>query len=297
MTRTTQGDYERARQAAQWIARRIRRVPGLAIVLGSGLGDFAEQLGQAVRLPYASIPHFPRPAVVGHRGQLVVGELEGVPVAVLQGRVHYYEGYTLQQVVFPVRVLGLLGVRVLVLTNAAGGIRTDYGQGALVLIRDHLNLQGANPLMGPHDERFGPRFPDMTHAYSERLRQLARAEARRLGIELPEGVYAAVHGPSYETPAEIRALRTLGADLVGMSTVPEVIAARQMGLEVLAISCVTNLAAGLADAPIDHEEVLRTGAAVREKLMRLLAALVRRLGAPAAEVMPAKKNQARGSRR
>jgi purine-nucleoside phosphorylase len=291
------GDFARVQQAARWIARRIRRVPGLAIVLGSGLGDFAEQLGQAVRLPYASIPHFPRPGVVGHRGQLVVGELEGVPVAVLQGRVHYYEGYTLQQVVFPVRVLGLLGVRVLVLTNAAGGIRTDYGQGALVLIRDHLNLQGANPLMGPHDERFGPRFPDMTHAYSERLRQLARAEARRLGIELPEGVYAAVHGPSYETPAEIRALRTLGADLVGMSTVPEAIAARQMGLEVLAISCVTNLAAGLADAPIDHEEVLRTGAAVREKLMRLLAALVRRLGAPAAEVVPAKKNQARGSRR
>jgi len=207
-------------------------------------------------------------------------------------------GYTLQQVVFPVRVLGLLGVRVLVLTNAAGGIRTDYGQGALVLIRDHLNLQGANPLMGPHDERFGPRFPDMTHAYSERLRQLARAEARRLGIELPEGVYAAVHGPSYETPAEIRALRTLGADLVGMSTVPEVIAARQMGLEVLAISCVTNLAAGLADAPIDHEEVLRTGAAVREKLMRLLAALVRRLGPPAAEAVRAKeKTKAQGSRR
>jgi purine-nucleoside phosphorylase len=291
------GDFARVQQAARWIARRIRQIPKLAIVLGSGLGDFAEQLGRAVRIPYASIPHFPRPGVVGHRGQLVVGELEGVPVAVLQGRVHYYEGYTLQQVVFPVRVLGLLGVRVLVLTNAAGGIRTDYGQGALVLIRDHLNLQGGNPLMGPHDERFGPRFPDMTHAYSERLRQLARAEARRLGIELPEGVYAAVHGPSYETPAEIRALRTLGADLVGMSTVPEVIAARQMGLEVLAISCVTNLAAGLADAPIDHEEVLRTGAAVREKLMRLLAALVRRLGAPAAEVVPAKKNQARGSRR
>lgn len=244
------------------------------MVLGSGLGGFADELQDAVRIPYEQIPHFPRSTAVGHAGQLVIGTVGGIPVAVMQGRAHLYEGYTAEQVTFPMRVFKVMGVHVVVLTNAAGGISPQYGQGALVLITDHINLQGHNPLVGPNSDRLGPRFPDMTDAYSERFRRFALEEADRIGADLFEGVYAALLGPSYETPAEIRYLRTIGADLVGMSTVLEVIAARHMSMEVLAISCVTNMAAGLSGEKINHEEVLETGARVRGTFLQLLRALL-----------------------
>jgi purine-nucleoside phosphorylase len=271
------GEYARATRAAKFILAKTRLRPAVAVVLGSGLGDFADSLEGATAVPYTKIPHFPRSSVVGHAGRLVLGRAGGVPVAAMQGRVHFYEGYGAREVVFPIRVLARMGVRAVVLTNAAGGINRDYGQGALVVLRDHLNLQGTSPLIGPNDERFGPRFPDMTEAYAKSFRAAALEEARRLGIRVHEGVYAAMHGPSYETPAEIRALRTLGADLVGMSTVPEVIAARQMGLKVLAISCVTNMAAGILDQPIDHEEVLRVGQQVKGQFVALLRAVLPRI--------------------
>ncbi|HEV2386893.1 MAG TPA: purine-nucleoside phosphorylase [Candidatus Acidoferrales bacterium] len=271
------GEFRRAMRAAKFVLAKTRLRPRVAVVLGSGLGEFADGLSKAVRIPYAKIPHFPRSSVPGHAGRMVIGRSGHVEVAAMQGRAHLYEGYTAAQVAFPIRVLARMGVRALVLTNAAGGIDPGYGQGALVLIRDHLNLQGTSPLIGPHDERFGPRFPDMTEAYSKSARAAAFEEAGRLGLRLREGVYAAMHGPSYETPAEIRALRSLGADLVGMSTVPEVIAARQAGLRVLAVSCVTNLAAGILGRPIDHAEVLRVGEQVKDQLVALLRAVIPRL--------------------
>ena len=270
-------EYERAAEAVRFIVARTPHKPKVGLVLGSGLGAFADELAEAVVIPYESTPHFPRSTAEGHPGRLVVGKSGSVPVVVLQGRVHYYEGYTIQQVVFPVRVMGLLGVRVLVLTNAAGGINPKLKEGGLLVIRDHVNLQGTNPLLGPNEPRFGPRFPDMTEAYSRRLVELAHEEANKLGLELFEGVYAAVPGPSYETPAEVRCLRTLGADVVGMSTVPEVIAANHMGLRVLAISCVTNMAAGILDKKLSHEEVLAAGERVKEQFTTLLRALVPRL--------------------
>ena len=248
-------------------------------MLGSGLGAFADDLTEAVRIPYAEIPSFPRSTAVGHAGQLVVGKLGDVPVGVMQGRVHLYEGYSAAEVAFPVRVLGRMGIRNLILTNAAGGINVEYGQGALVILRDHINLQGQNPLSGPNDERFGHRFPDMSYAYAKRLREIALEEARRLGIAPHEGVYAALAGPSYETPAEIRYLRTIGADLIGMSTVAETIVARHMGIEVLAISCVTNMAAGILDKPLDHEEVLETGRRVMGHFISLLRNVLPRIEA------------------
>ncbi len=244
------------------------------VVLGSGLGDFAGSLQQAVAIDYEQIPFFPRSTAIGHAGRLVIGKLGDVTVAVMQGRVHQYEGYTAKQTAFPIRVLGRMGVRALVLTNAAGGINPQYGEGALVIIGDHINLQGANPLGGPNDERFGPRFPDMTEAYTGAYRQIALEAGRKNGMELHEGIYAALAGPSYETPAEIRYLRAIGADLVGMSTVPEVIVARHMGIGVLAISCVTNMAAGLSSREINHQEVLATGARVRGKLLALLGDVI-----------------------
>ena len=262
--------FSLADAAAQFLLGKTKLRPKIGLVLGSGLGAFADTLSNATRVAYAEIPSFPRSTAVGHAGQMVIGTAEGVAVAAMQGRVHLYEGYTGEQVVFPVRVFGRMGIRALVLTSAAGGINPKYQQGALVLISDHLNLQGRNPLLGPNDERFGPRFPDMTYAYSRAYRATALDEARRLGITLHEGVYAALLGPNYETPAEIRFLRTIGADLVGMSTVPEVLAARHMGLEVMAISCVTNMAAGILDQPIQHEEVLETGRRVRGMLESLL---------------------------
>jgi len=269
--------FARAERAAKFVLARTRLRPRIGIVLGSGLGAFAEELSDATRIDYARIPGFPASTVEGHAGRMVIGATGGVPVAVLAGRLHFYEGYSMDEVTFPVRVLGRMRIRTLILTNAAGGISADYRRGGLVVIRDHINLQGTNPLIGHNEERFGLRFPDMTRAYSERLRRIALEEGARQGMQLVEGVYAAVTGPSFETPAEIRALRTLGADLVGMSTVPEVIVARQMGIEVLGISCVTNLAAGILDQPITHEEVLETGERVRAQFTALLRGIVPRI--------------------
>ena len=269
--------FGRAESAAAFILSKTKLRPQIGLVLGSGLGGFADDLSEAVRVRYADIPSFPRSTAVGHAGQLVIGKSGDVPVAVMQGRVHLYEGYSAAEVAFPTRVLGRLGVRTLILTNAAGGINVEYGQGALVILRDHINLQGQNPLTGENDERFGHRFPDMSYAYAKRLREIAIEEAGRLGIARHEGVYAALAGPSYETPAEIRYLRTIGADLVGMSTVAETIAARHMEIEVLAISCVTNMAAGILDKALDHEEVLEVGRRVMGQFVGLLRAVLPRV--------------------
>ena len=269
--------FAAATTAAQHIQALCPLRPRIALVLGSGLGAFADELDRATRIPYADIPGFPRSTAVGHAGALVVGESAGVPVAAMQGRVHLYEGYSAQQVAFPLRVFNRMGIQAVVLTNAAGGINPGYDRGALVAIRDHINLQGHNPLVGSNDDRFGPRFPDMTDAYSADLRRIAADEATRAGIELFEGIYAAMLGPSYETPAEIRYLRTIGADLVGMSTVPEVVAARHMQMSVLAISCVTNMAAGMSGGKINHDEVLETGERVRAKFLALLRAILPRI--------------------
>ncbi|HYL47430.1 MAG TPA: purine-nucleoside phosphorylase [Candidatus Limnocylindrales bacterium] len=270
-------EYVRADGAARFLLARTKLRPKIALVLGSGLGAFADDLTSATKIPYAKIPNFPRSTAIGHAGQLVIGLAGDVPVAAMQGRVHLYEGYSAKDVIYPMRVLGRMGIRAAILTNAAGGINLEFKQGALVILRDHINLQGANPLIGPNDERFGPRFPDMTQAYWKSYREVALAEAKRLGIEVHEGVYAALSGPSYETPAEIRYLRTIGADLVGMSTVPEVIAASHMGIRVLGISCVTNMAAGILDQPINHQEVLETGERVKGQFVSLLRAVIPRI--------------------
>jgi len=272
-------EFAQAERAAKFILSKTKLRPKIALVLGSGLGAFADELAGAARIPYQKIPGFPRSTAVGHAGQLVIGKVGGIEAAVMQGRVHFYEGYTAKEVVFPMRVLGRLGIRTAILTNAAGGIDLGYKQGALVVIRDHINLQGANPLIGPNDDRFGPRFPDMTQAYWKQYREIALAESKRLGIEVHEGVYAALSGPSYETPAEIRYLRTIGADLVGMSTVPETIVARHMGIRVLGISCVTNMAAGILDQPINHAEVIETGERVKTQFIALLRAVLPRIAA------------------
>jgi purine-nucleoside phosphorylase len=253
------------------------RKPVIGVVLGSGLGAFARELDDRIEIPYDAIPNWPASTAVGHAGMLVIGRIGSIEAAVMSGRVHLYEGYAPQQVVFGVRVLHSLGVRSLVLTNAAGGINLSLERGGLVLISDHINLQGVNPLCGANDDTLGPRFPDMSEAYSAAFRAIAKDTAASQGINLTEGVYAAMLGPSYETPAEIRYLRTIGADLVGMSTVPEVIAANHLGMRVLAISCVTNMAAGILPQPISHAEVLETGAMVRDTLVRLLSALLPRL--------------------
>lgn len=263
--------------AAQFILQRTSLRPKIGLVLGSGLGAFADSLSSATRVPYADIPTFPRSTAIGHAGQMVLGNAGSVAVAAMQGRTHLYEGYSAQEVSFPIRVFGRMGVRSVILTNAAGGINLGFSQGALVLIRDHINLQGTNPLVGPNDDRFGVRFPDMSRAYDRDHRRLAREEAARLGIPLLEGVYAALLGPSYETPAEIEYLRRIGADLVGMSTVAEVIAARHMEMKVLAISCVTNMAAGILDQPLSHAEVMETGERVKTIFESLLRAVLPRL--------------------
>jgi purine-nucleoside phosphorylase len=273
----TNDTFHSAESAAQFILGQTRLRPQIGLVLGSGLGGFADSLSGATRISYAEIPAFPRSTAIGHAGQMVIGHAGAVPVAVMQGRVHLYEGYSAHEVAFPMRVFGRMGIRSVILTNAAGGINLNYQQGALVLIRDHINLQGANPLTGPNDDRFGVRFPDMTHAYERSYRDLAREEAARQGMMLHEGVYAALLGPSYETPAEIKYLRTIGADLVGMSTAFEVIAARHMGIKVLAISCVTNMAAGIVDQPLSHQEVMETGERVRTSFEALLRAVLPRI--------------------
>ena len=270
-------EFTLAETAAQFVLQRAPLRPKIGLVLGSGLGGFADSLTDATRIPFAEIPAFPRSTAIGHAGQMVIGKAGAVPVAVMQGRVHLYEGYSAQQVAFPNRVFGRMGIRAVILTNAAGGINLNYQQGALVLIRDHINLQGANPLVGPNDDRLGVRFPDMTRAYAKSYRELAREEAAKLGMTLHEGVYAALLGPSYETPAEIKYLRAIGADLVGMSTAFEVIAARHMGIKVLAISCVTNMAAGIVDQPLSHREVMETGERVKTSFEALLRAVLPRI--------------------
>lgn len=277
-------EYARAKEAAEFVLAKLKTrpelgIPKLAIVLGSGLGDFADSLKDPLIVTYETIPHYPRSTAIGHAGRMVIGKLGEVTVAAMQGRVHQYEGYTAKQAAFPARVFGLMGLKSLILTNAAGGIDKSYGQGALVLLSDHINLQGTNPNIGPNDDRFGLRFHDMSDAYNKRYREIAKEEGKRLGIQLFEGVYAALSGPSFETPAEIRYLRIIGADLVGMSTVPEVIVARHMGIKVMAISCVTNMAAGILDQPITHEEVLEVGAKVRGTFLSLLAAVIPRIAA------------------
>ena len=266
--------YDRVSEAAGAVRGRSPVVPEIAIVLGSGLGDFASGLQDAVSLPYDTLPHWPASRVIGHEGRLVIGHVRGKTVAALAGRCHLYEGHDVRTVTFGVRALGLLGVRTLILTNAAGGVNTGFAQGALMVIDDHINLTGANPLVGANDDRFGPRFPDMSEVYSSRLRTIADRAASALGTALPHGVYAALLGPSYETPAEIRFLRTIGADAVGMSTVPEAIVARHMGVEVLGISCITNLAAGVLPQPLNHDEVLETAKRVRATFISLLTNIV-----------------------
>jgi purine-nucleoside phosphorylase len=266
-----------ADSAAQLILQRTPLRPKIGLVLGSGLGAFADSLDDATRVPYSEIPSFPQSTAIGHAGRMVVGKAGDVTVAAMQGRVHLYEGYSAQEVAFPIRVFGRMGIKAVILTNAAGGINLSYSQGALVLLSDHINLQGANPLVGPNDERFGVRFPDMTHTYSRSYRRIAREEAEKLNISLHEGVYAALLGPSYETPAEIEYLRRIGADLVGMSTVAEVIAARHIGLNILAISCVTNMAAGILDQPLSHAEVMETGERVKSTFEALLRAILPRI--------------------
>jgi purine-nucleoside phosphorylase len=269
--------FTRAESAAQFMLTQTSLRPRIGLVLGSGLGGFADSLTGATRIPYAEIPFFPRCTAIGHAGRMVIGKSGDITVAAMQGRVHLYEGHSAQEVSFPIRVFGRMGIRAVVLTNAAGGISASYQQGALVLIRDHINLQGQNPLVGPNDDRLGVRFPDMTQAYAKDYRAMAQEEARKLGMALHDGIYAGLLGPSYETPAEIEYLRTIGADLVGMSTVAEVIAARHMGIKVLAISCVTNMAAGILDQPLSHAEVLETGERVRTIFESLLKAVLPRV--------------------
>jgi len=269
--------YARAEEAAQFVLSHSTLKPRIGMVLGSGLGGFADELSEAVRVPYSEIPSFPQSTAIGHAGRLVIGKAAGVPVVAMQGRVHLYEGYSAKEVTFPMRVFGRMGVRSAILTNAAGGINLEYKQGALVVLSDHINLQGHNPLVGANDDRLGPRFSDMTQAYWKPYREMALEEAHKLGLTVYSGVYAALLGPSYETPAEIRYLRTIGADLVGMSTVGEVIVARHMGMKCLAISCVTNMAAGILDQPINHEEVLETGERVKGAFLSLVKAVLPRM--------------------
>ncbi len=263
--------------SVDYILSRTKLAPRVAVVLGSGLGAFADELTDSTDVHYSDIPGWPPCTCIGHAGKLVFGKLQDLDVVVMAGRSHLYEGYTPAQVTMGVRVLHQLGVQSIVITNAAGGINLAYSQGALVLISDHINLQGSNPLIGPNDDSAGPRFPDMTEAYSLDYRKKAQQVAQQLNIQLDEGVYAALTGPNYETPAEIHYLRTIGADLVGMSTVPEVIIANYLGMRVLAISCVTNMAAGILPQKLDHKEVMETGHRVRDTLIRFLKALLPKL--------------------
>jgi purine-nucleoside phosphorylase len=263
--------------AAQLVLSRTSLRPKIGLILGSGLGAFADSLSDATRVPYADIPAFPQSTAIGHAGRLVLGNAGTVPVAAMQGRVHLYEGYSAQQITFPIRVFGRMGIKSVIITNAAGGINLGFSQGALVLISDHINLQGTNPLVGPNEDRFGVRFPDMSQVYNRAFREIAREEAAKQSIILHEGIYAALLGPSYETPAEIEYLRRIGADLVGMSTAAEAIAARHMGMNVLAISCVTNMAAGILDQPLSHAEVMETGERVKTTFESLLRAVLPRI--------------------
>ena len=269
--------FEQLDAAAEAVRQRAGGPVHTAVVLGSGLGDFAGKLTSSVSIPYGELPHWPESKVIGHSGRLVIGDVAGRRIAALAGRVHLYEGRDPGEVVFATRVMGRLGVKHLILTNAAGGVNTGFSSGALMVIDDHINLQGSNPLVGPNDDRLGARFPDMTEVYSKRLRRIADEAAAAAGVPVAHGIYAALLGPSYETPAEIRYLRTIGADAVGMSTVPEAIAARHMGLEVLGISCISNMAAGVLPQPLDHAEVLETTHRVRGAFIALLEGIIERL--------------------
>ncbi|HYV25670.1 MAG TPA: purine-nucleoside phosphorylase [Pyrinomonadaceae bacterium] len=270
--------YERAQRAAQFIHSRTSTEPSVAIVLGSGLGAFADELIEAIAIGYDEIPGFAHATVEGHAGRLVIGKAGNVAVAAMQGRFHFYEGYSLEEVTFPIRVLKLLGVNTLMLTNAAGSLNTELTPGSLMVISDHINLMGVNPLIGPNEERFGARFPDLSVAYDPVLQSLVIDEAKAMGLSLRRGVYASLTGPSYETPAEIHMVRTLGADAVGMSTVPEAIVARHMDMRVIGISCITNLAAGVSSRPIDHSQVMEIGERVRGQFTELLRRVIGRLG-------------------
>ncbi|NLW24286.1 MAG: purine-nucleoside phosphorylase [Clostridia bacterium] len=267
----------RMEKTINFIQDKIKINPQVGLILGSGLGDLAEEVREAVTIPYAEIPGFPVSTVQGHKGQLVIGNLQGVPVFTLQGRFHYYEGYSMDKITFPVRVMQGLGISTLIVTNAAGGINLNFTSGALMLIKDHINLMGDNPLRGKNWEELGPRFPDMTNAYSPRLLKLAQEVAADLKIKVESGVYVALPGPSYETPAEIRFLRTIGADAVGMSTVPEVIVANHGGMEVLGISCITNMAAGVTGKKLSHEEVVETANRVKDNFKTLLLGIIKKL--------------------
>ena len=269
--------YERAEKAGRVIRARTDADVPVAIVLGSGLGAFADELTDSTSIRYDEIPSFARATVEGHSGRLVIGKTNKVTVAAMQGRFHFYEGYSLEEVTFPIRVLKLLGVRTLILTNAAGSLNTEFTPGSLMVITDHINLIGVNPLIGPNDDRFGPRFPDLTSVYARRLQDIVINEANAIGLDMRRGIYAALSGPSYETPAEIHMVRTLGADAVGMSTVPEAIVARHMNMEVIGISCITNLAAGVSNRPVDHSQVIATGERVRAEFTELLRRVITRL--------------------
>jgi purine-nucleoside phosphorylase len=276
-TKISNSDFSNATAAAKFILSKTKLRPTIALVLGSGLGAFADDFATSTKIPYKKIPHFPPSTAIGHAGQLVIGNVGDIAVAGMQGRVHLYEGYSAKQVAFPIRVFKQMGIKAVILTNAAGGINLNYSEGALVAIRDHINLQAANPLIGPNDDRFGPRFPDVTRAYDSEFRRFVAEEGKKRKLNLHEGVYLALAGPNYETPAEIHAFRTLGADLVGMSTVPEVIAARHTNIRVLGISCVTNMAAGVTGAPLTAEEVFETGARVKNDFIALLKAVIPRI--------------------
>jgi len=269
--------YDQVKEAADAVRSRISEIPEIAVVLGSGLGDFANSLGGALTMPYGELPHWPASRVIGHPGTLVVGKAAGRTIAALAGRCHLYEGHDVGRVAFAVRALGLLGVKTLILTNAAGGVNTGFSQGTLMVIDDHINLMGQNPLVGGNDERFGPRFPDMTEVYSSRLRGIADRAGKAINLQLPHGIYVGLLGPSYETPAEIRYLRIIGADAVGMSTVPEAIVARHMKMDVLGLSCITNMAAGVLPQPLDHADVMETAARVRGRFIALLEGIIGQL--------------------
>jgi purine-nucleoside phosphorylase len=269
--------HDRAERAARMIRARVQMEASVAVVLGSGLGGFADELSDAKAIPYDEIPGFARATVEGHAGRLVIGKVGDSPIVAQQGRFHFYEGYSLEEVTFPIRVLKLLGVQTLILTNASGALNVEFSPGSLMVITDHINLMGVNPLTGPNDERFGPRFPDMTSVYSPDLQDIVLDEARAMGLEMRRGVYASLTGPSYETPAEIHMVRSLGADAVGMSTVPEAIVARHMDMQVVGISCITNLAAGVTDRPADHTQVIATGERVQESFTELLRRVIPKL--------------------
>lgn len=268
--------YEKAKNSAQYILDRAKVTPEIGLILGSGLGVLAEQIENAITIPYSEIPDFPTSTVQGHAGQLVIGQLSGKTVVAMQGRFHFYEGYSMETVTFPVRVMKLLGVEKLIVTNAAGGVNKDFQPGDLMLITDHINFM-PNPLIGCNDERFGPRFPDMSTAYDRAFQQLARNVAEQQNITIQEGVYFGLTGPTYETPAEVRMVRTLGGDAVGMSTVPEVIVANHCGMRVLGISCITNMAAGILDQPLDHSEVIETTEKVKSIFLQYVKELIRNL--------------------